>query len=74
MLLEDMDVSHGTRSASSGKRGVSVLQCPGWATGTERVTRSYILTVSSLGIEISVTSCDGMREARRVERDRLTKP
>jgi len=31
MSLEDMDVGNGTRGASSGKRGVSVLQYPGWA-------------------------------------------
>jgi len=31
MSLEDMDVGNGTRDASSGKRGVSVLQYPGWA-------------------------------------------
>jgi len=42
---------------------VSVLRGPSWATDTERVTPSYSLTVSSLGIEISVTSCNGMREA-----------
>jgi len=29
--LGDMDVGNGTRDASSGKRGVSVLQYPGWA-------------------------------------------
>jgi len=29
MSLEDMDVGHGTRGASTGKRGVSVLQYPG---------------------------------------------
>jgi len=31
MSLEDMDVGNGTRDASRGKRGVSVLQYPGWA-------------------------------------------
>ena len=31
MSLEDMDVNDGTRSASSGKRGVSVVQYHGWA-------------------------------------------
>jgi len=31
MSLEDMDVGNGTRDASSSKRGVSVLQYPGWA-------------------------------------------
>jgi len=31
LSLEDMDVSHGIRGASSGKRGVSVLQYAGWA-------------------------------------------
>ena len=29
MSLDDMEAGHGTRSASSGKRGVSVLQYPG---------------------------------------------
>jgi len=31
MSLEDMDVDRGTRDASSGKKGVSALQYPGWA-------------------------------------------
>ena len=29
MSLDDMDAVHGTRSASNGKRGVSLLQYPG---------------------------------------------
>ena len=32
MSLKDMDVGQGTRGASSGKRGVSVVQYYGWAT------------------------------------------
>ena len=32
MSLEDMDVGHGTRSASSGNGGVSVVQYHGRAT------------------------------------------
>ena len=48
--LQDMAV---TQSAVSGKRGVRVLQYPGWATDTERVVRSCSL-LSNLGVEISV--------------------
>ena len=47
LSLEDMDAGHGTRSASSGKRRVSVLQYPDWTTDTERVTLSCSLAVSS---------------------------
>ena len=53
MLLEDMDVGHSTRVASSG---VSVVQYPGWATDTERVTRTCSLAVSSWKTKISVAT------------------
>ena len=56
MSLEDMDVGGGTQSASSGKRGVSVLQCHGRATYTERVTISCSLAMSSWEMEISGTN------------------
>ena len=32
MSLKDVDVGQGTRGASGGKRGVSVVQYYGWAT------------------------------------------
>ena len=51
MSLEGMDVGHITQVASSG---VSVVQCPGWTTDTERVTISCSLEVSSWGTKISV--------------------
>ena len=53
MSLRDVDIGHSTRSAPSG---VSVVQYPDWATGTERVTRSYSLAVPSWEMEISVTN------------------
>ena len=53
MPLEDMDVGHRTRSTS---RGVSVVQYPGWATGTEGATRSCNLAMSSWEMEIPVTN------------------
>ena len=53
MSLEDMDVGHSTRIASSR---VSVMQYPGCAIDTERVTRSCSLAVSSGGTKISVAT------------------
>ena len=40
MSVEDLDVG---RTATIGKKGVSVVQCLGWATNTELVTRSCSL-------------------------------
>ena len=53
MSLEGMDVGHSARVASSG---VSVMQYPGRATDTERVTLSCSLAVSSWGTDISVAN------------------
>ena len=55
MSLENMDVGHGTRRSSSGKR-VSVVQYHGWDTYTERVAGSCSLVVSSWEMEISMTN------------------
>ena len=53
MSLGGMDVGHSTRVASNG---VSVVQYPGCATGTDQVTRSFRPAVFSQGTEILVAT------------------
>ena len=56
MILEDIDVGQGTLSATIGRRGVSAVQCPVWATHTELVTKSCSLAVSNREVEIPVVN------------------
>ena len=62
MSLEDVDVGQGARPASIGRRGVGVVQFPGWATHTELVTISCSLAVSNREMEIPVVNYKNLRK------------